>query len=85
MQSKTHQFSPSSLSLFKDCPRCFWLAFNEKIKRPRTPFPSLPNGMDAVLKDYFDTFIRNQKVPEDISQIQDVSLFDDEKKTLNMA
>ena len=80
MQPKKYQFSPSSLSLFKDCPRCFWLALNEKIKRPRTPFPSLPNGMDAVLKEFYDSFIRDQKVPEDIATIANVSLFGDEKK-----
>src|SRR3989344_4511673 len=46
----TYKFSPSSLSLLKDCPRCFWLNFNKNIKRPDSIFPSLPSGMDKILK-----------------------------------
>jgi len=46
----TYKFSPSSLSLLKDCPRCFWLRFNRKINRPDSIFPSLPGGMDIMKK-----------------------------------
>ena len=47
----TYKFSPSSLSLLKDCPRCFWLNFNKEIKRPGSIFSSLPSGMDKTLKE----------------------------------
>lgn len=50
------RLSPSTLNLFKDCARCFWLDKNKKIKRPRGPFPSLPGGMDRVIKAAFDIY-----------------------------
>ena len=46
-----YKLSPSSLNLFLDCKRCFWLHFNGH-KRPSGIFPSLPSGMDKVLKEY---------------------------------
>lgn len=51
------RLSPTTgLNLFKECPRCFWLHYNKKISRPRGIFPSLPGGMDLVIKEYFDRF-----------------------------
>lgn len=50
------QLSASTLKLFQECPRCFWLRINKKIERPRGPFPSLPSGIDRVLKSYFDGY-----------------------------
>lgn len=55
--------SPSSLGTFENCPRCFWKEKNEKSPRPRGIFPSLPGGMDAKLKTYFDGFRVNGKFP----------------------
>jgi len=46
--------SPSALTLFKDCPRCFWLYKIKKVRRPSGLFPSLPSGMDKILKAHFD-------------------------------
>lgn len=74
-----YKFSPSTLSLLSECPRCFWLAFNKDIKRPSTIFPSLPSGMDNVLKAHFDSFIGRGLPPELSSLNGDVSLFDDVK------
>jgi len=74
-----HKFSPSSLSLLKDCPRCFWLHFNKNIKRPSGPFPSLPSGMDKILKIYFDSFMEKGKLPPEIKELKDVKLFDDKE------
>lgn len=48
------KISPSSLSLYRDCPRCFWLQFNQDVKRPSGPMSTLPNGVDYTLKNYFD-------------------------------
>lgn len=30
-------------------------------KRPDTIFPSLPSGMDRILKDHFDKFMKRAK------------------------
>jgi hypothetical protein len=57
------QLSASTLKLFQECPRCFWLHVNKKIERPRGPFPSLPSGIDRVLKGYFDTYRRYGTLP----------------------
>lgn len=50
------QLSASTLKLFQECPRCFWLHINKRLERPRGPFPSLPSGIDRVLKLYFDFY-----------------------------
>jgi len=50
------KLSPSALSLFKECPRCFWLHYKQDVKRPSGAFPSITGGMDRVIKDYFDTY-----------------------------
>jgi hypothetical protein len=50
----TVRLSPSTLNLFAECSRCFWLRINKRIHRPSGPFPSLPGGMDGVLKTYYD-------------------------------
>ena len=55
--------SKSSLEVYRDCPRCFWLEQNNVRRRPRGIKSTLPNGMDAVLKAYFDRF-RGSLPPE---------------------
>ena len=60
------RLSPSTLNLFLDCPRCFWLHINENIHRPRGIFPSLPGGMDIVIKTYFDKYRTQGKLPPEI-------------------
>lgn len=58
------RISPTTgLNLFRDCPRCFWLHYNERVHRPRGIFPSLPGGMDLVIKKHFDKF-RGSLPPE---------------------
>lgn len=57
------KISPSSLSLYRDCPRCFWLQFNEGIKRPSGPMSTLPNGVDYTLKNYFDHWRKDGGYP----------------------
>lgn len=53
-ESKIYKISPSSLNLYLECPLCFWLQLTEGLKRPESPTSSLPNGIDLVLKNYFD-------------------------------
>lgn len=73
-----YKFSPSSLSLLKECPRCFWLAFNKNIKRPAGIFPSLPSGMDGILKKHFDKFMEKGELPPELAELNgDIKLFDD--------
>lgn len=50
------QFSPSKLNVLNNCPRCFWLENNEKIKRPRGIVAGIMGGMDRKFKVYFDRF-----------------------------
>ena len=57
------QLSATTLKLFQECPRCFWLHVNKKIERPRGPFPSLPSGIDRVLKTYFDGYRQDRELP----------------------
>ena len=50
------RLSASKIGVFKDCPRCFWDQEVGKRPRPRGIFPSLPGGMDLILKNYFNHF-----------------------------
>jgi hypothetical protein len=70
-------FSSSTLKLLRECPRCFWLHFHGK-KRPATIFPSLPGGMDNVLKDHFDIFRAKGELPPELDV--DAALFADQAK-----
>ena len=57
------QLSATTLKLFQECPRCFWLHVNKRIERPRGPFPSLPSGIDRILKTYFDAYRKQGLLP----------------------
>ena len=80
--AKQVTLSPSALSLFKDCSRCFWLEKVKNIKRPRGIFPSLPGGMDRVIKTYFDTFRAKGMLPPElrIDIFKDIHLYDDQAR-----
>lgn len=75
----TYKLSPSSLSLMEECPRCFWLHHNKDKKRPSGIFPSLPSGMDSILKVHFDKFMEKGKLPPElkIKECEGCKLFDD--------
>ena len=72
-----YKLSPSSLSLLKECFRCFWLQFNKKIKRPSGAFPSLPSGMDTILKAHFDSYRDKGMLPPELKELNGVKLFAD--------
>jgi hypothetical protein len=55
------KLSPSSLNLFLDCPRCFWLYVNKNIKQPGGPVATITTGIDRVVKEYFN-LCRSQNV-----------------------
>lgn len=76
------KLSPSSLNLMKECPRCFWLEKHEKWKRPQGIFPSLPSGMDGILKVHFDKFRDRGLLPPEIKDhhhTKGLKLFDNKE------
>lgn len=62
----TFKLSPSSLNLMHECPRCFWLDKHKVWKRPSGIFPSLPSGMDGILKVHFDKFRDKGLLPPEL-------------------
>ena len=48
--------SPTLMDTARQCPRCAYDQMILKLKRPKGPYPTLPNGMDEVLKKYTDGF-----------------------------
>jgi len=80
---KAYKLSPSSLNLMTECPRCFWLTMNNVWKRPAGIFPSLPSGMDRILKTHFDKFRAKGELPPELKENKEckgLKLFDDEEK-----
>lgn len=71
------KISPSLIGSLLECPRCLWLHFKEGIKRPSGVFPSLPGGMDAVFKIYFDSYREKSVLPPEIVGKVDGKLFTD--------
>ncbi len=73
------KLSPSSLNLLEDCPRCFWLDLVKGVPRPQGIFPSLPSGVDRLLKGHFDSFMRRRELPPELrEECADAALFSDE-------
>lgn len=64
----TLKLSPSTINLMLECPRCFWLEKHKVWKRPVGVFPSLPGGMDMVLKKHFDKFMERGELPPEIRE-----------------
>jgi len=62
-QDSLIRLSPSSLNLFLDCPRCFYLDKAMGFNRPETPFSTLPSGVDYTLKKYFDHWREKKGLP----------------------
>lgn len=61
--------SATTLKLYQECPRCFWFHVNKKVERPRGPFPSLPSGMDRILKNYFELYRGRGELPPLIAKV----------------
>ena len=80
------KLSPSALNLMQECPRCFWLAQHKVWKRPAGIFPSLSSGMDRILKNHFDKFRDQGKMPPELcegkagKECANMKLFDDKEK-----
>jgi len=79
---KTYKLSPSALNLMKECPKCFWLTQHKVWKRPAGIFPSLPSGMDKILKIHFDKFRDKGEMPPELCEPQscvNMKLFNDKE------
>lgn len=63
------KLSPSALSKFKACPRCFWLERTQSLPTPRGIFPTLPGGMDRILKTWYDQHRGTPNLPPEIMQV----------------
>jgi len=61
--------SSNSLKLYEDCQKCFYEKVIEKVEHPQGPFPSLPSGMDLLLKDHYDSYRKNGGTPEEVSRL----------------
>ncbi|MEK6871824.1 MAG: PD-(D/E)XK nuclease family protein [Nanoarchaeota archaeon] len=81
--SNQFKLSPSSINLMLECPRCFWLTQHKIWKRPEGIFPSLPSGMDMILKKHFDSFMEKGELPPEIKEhglANGYTLFNDKKQ-----
>ena len=75
----SYKLSKSSLGLMEECRRCFWLDKHKVWKRPSGIFPSLPSGMDGILKTHFDKFRDKGLLPPELcnnNHCEDMKLFD---------
>ncbi|HHE04884.1 MAG TPA: hypothetical protein ENL19_02345 [candidate division WOR-3 bacterium] len=70
------KLSASTLNVFLDCPRCFWIMMNKKIRRPRGPMPSITTGMDSIIKKYFEGFRQKKELPPFLEGKLPVKLID---------
>ncbi len=74
----TYKLSPTTLDLYVDCQTCFWDHIHGN-KRPTGKFSSLPSGMDKTFKRRFDAYRKRGEVPSELSSLENISLFSDEK------
>lgn len=75
---KPVRLSASTLGIYEDCKRCFYSHIVNGVKRPETPFSSLPNGIDRALKSYANKF-RGALPPQLHGKVSGVLFSDMEK------
>mgnify|MGYP001615035046 CR=1 FL=1 len=74
-----HLLSASSLALFNECPRCFYLQLKERVRRPQgIPMP-LYTKMDLLIKDYFDGFREKGELPPQLEGLVEGRLLDNQE------
>lgn len=72
--------SPSALADFKKSPLLYWLKHHCEIVIPRGAFPSLPGGMDRVLKKHYDEHRAVGTLPPELVGKITGQLFPDQAK-----
>ncbi len=70
--------SATSLDVFRDCARCFWLDRVGKASRPRGLVPGLPGGLDRILKDHYDAYRPTVFLPPELRGVVTGHLFPDQ-------
>ena len=75
MPTRPLQLSATTLGLYQECPRCFWLHMRAGVKRPARPFPSITRGIDRVVQAACDDY-RPYFPPLLAAAIQENSLLD---------
>lgn len=66
INGKAITLSPSSLKGALDNPHMFWLEKNMRLAWPRGIFPTLPGGMDRVLKPWYDSWRAKGEFPPEV-------------------
>lgn len=75
-----YRLSTRTLNILKDCERCFWLWIKKGIQRPRINFPGITNGIDRVLKEYFDSYRAKGEIPPELKkELSNMKLWPDQK------
>lgn len=69
------QLSSSSLSIFNECKKCFYLDRNHKLSRPRGIFSSLPNAIDGIIKDKMDLYRGSLPPQFDVPELKGFQLY----------
>lgn len=54
--------SHSSVSVYLDCQRCFWLRVHKRLRLPEIVRSNIPNVVDKMLKEVYDDY-RNKGIP----------------------
>lgn len=57
------KLSNSTISIYYDCQRCFWLHFNKGLKRPQGIFSGMPIVIDSLLKKHISKFRTVNEMP----------------------
>lgn len=65
------------MGLLEECPQCFWLHVVKGQTRPSGPFPSLPSGVDKLLKGHFDSYRAKGHLPPELAALDGACLFND--------
>ena len=78
-----YKLSPSSLNLLQDCPRCFWLHFNKKIKRPSGFMTRIANKIYSITKIYFNNHRKTGQLPPIVAGQVEGKLAKDMPQLLN--
>ena len=66
VEGKPISLSPSSMNVIREAPHFLWMEKNYKQPWPRGIFPSLPGGMDRVLKPHYDGWRAKGELPPEV-------------------
>lgn len=56
--------SHSGIETLNRCPRCFWIQYKRGIRQPEGIVSKLANRFDTVMKNYFNIFRDQDKIPD---------------------